>query len=416
MREVMNSRRFFLLSVVVFVLVAEFFILYYFLVMIPGRKTAVKLPEEYLVKIPEDKIPRFILPKNDLKELEKAFHREKEFLQEKIVSGEKISFGKEKLAVSLVKDSAELLLKTIKEAKDEDEFNRLVRERFVVYQAAGKEGKGRIIFTGYYSPVYEGSFKKQGSFKYPIYLKPEDLKVVDLGRFNPVLKGEKIVYRIDPLKKEIVPYWSTKDIVEKKVLEGKGLELLYLKSKIDRFYLMIEGSGKIILNNGEEFWVRYSATNGRPYTSVGKLLVKDGKISRDKLSLESIKKYFQRHPEEMDKYLNQNERFTFFVKNKQGRKAVGATGGELTPYISIAIDKKIFPLGALAYIKYQNPRVNVKGKVKQAGQIARFVFCQDTGGIIKGPEKVDIYFGEGKDASARASIKNTGKLYFFIKK
>ena len=180
---------------------------------------------------------------------------------------------------------------------------------------------------------------------------------------------------------------------------------------------MIEGSGKITLANGKTFWLRYSASNGRPYTSLGMTLAKAGKLPEDMLSLQSIRQYFQRHPQEMDRYLNQNERFVFFVEDQENQGAIGAAGVVLTPERSIAIDRRMFPLGTLAYIEYPEPEINGQGKVVRYAEKGRFVFCQDTGGIIKGPGRADIYFGEGERAFAKAgNIKGKGRLYFLVKK
>ena len=411
-----KSKRFFLVVLLSSALLVEVAILYYFLILVPKR-LPIKPPEKYLMEVQEDKVPQFIYFDKDFEELKKAFHREEEFLSRKIAYERKLAFGEKKLSASLIKESAQLLLQTLQEAKTEEELNRLVRKRFVIYQAAGEKGEGKVLFTGYYSPIYEGSLKKHGPFRYPLYLKPKDLKVANLGKFNPALEGKRIVYRIDSSSEDIVPYWTRGDIVKEKALEGQNLEFVYLKNRIDRFDLMIQGSGKIILEDGKSFWARYSATNDRPYTSLGRLLAREGKLPKDKLSMQSIRQYFQRHPEEMDKYLNQNERFIFFTKDNETGGAIGAAGAELTPKRSIAIDKKIFPLGALAYIEYPEPEINREGKVVGIERRARFVFCQDTGGVIKGPGRVDIYFGEGKRALAKAGyLKGTGKLYFLIKK
>lgn len=411
-----KSKRFFLVVLVGCALLAEFAILYFFLILVPKRPP-IKPPQEYLMQVEKDKIPQFIYSDKDFEELKKAFNREEEFLSQKITYQRKLPFGEQELPASLIKESAQLLLQTLQEAKTQKELNRLIRKRFTIYQAAGQKGQGEVLFTGYYSPICEGSLKEHGPFRYPLYSKAKDLKLANLGEFNPALKGERIVYRIDPSKGEIVPYWSREDIVKDKVLEGQNLEFVYLKNRIDRFYLMIQGSGKISLEDGKTFWIRYSATNGRPYTSLGRLLAKEGKLPEDGLSLESIRDYFQRHPEEMDQYLNQNESFIFFIQDEENQGAIGAAGAVLTPERSIAIDQKIFPLGAPAYIEYPGPEINREGKVVGIERIAQFVFCQDTGGVIKGPGRADIYFGEGKKALAKAGhLKGMGKLYFLIKK
>jgi len=407
-------KRFYLVMFMSCALLAEFAILYYFLILVP-KKAPIKSPTEYLMEVEKDEIPRFTYSDDDFEELKKAFEREEEFLSRKIAYGRKLPFGEQELPASLIKESAQLLLETLQEAKTQKELNRLVRERFTIYQAVGEEGEGKVLFTGYYSPICEGSLDKHGPFRYALYLKPDDLKVANLAEFSPALEGERIIYRIDPSRGEIVPYWSREDIAKAEVLEGQNLEFVYLKDRIDRFYLMIEGSGKITLEDGRTFWVRYSATNGRPYTSLGRLLAKEGKIPEGKLSLRSIREYFQAHPEEVDQYLSQNECFIFFAKDEKKKGAIGAAGAELTPERSIAMDKRIFPLGALAYIEYPEPELNREGEVVGIEKSARFVFCQDTGGVIKGPGRADIYFGEGKRALDKAGhLKGQGKLYFLV--
>jgi len=421
MASFLKSKRFFLVALISFALLAEFAILYYFFILVPRKEKIpipVKPPPKYLIKLEEEEIPEFIFSPQEFEKLKMAFQREKEFLSKKITYEKTLPFGEKEIQASLIKESAELLLKTLKEAKTQNELNRLIKKRFIIYQATGREGEGKVLFTGYHSPLYEGSLKKYGPYRYPLYMKPDDLKVANLEEFDPSLKRERIVYRIDFSKGEIVPYWSREDIVKSKVLAGKNLEFVYLKDRLDRFYLMVEGSGKIILDNGETFWVRYAATNGRPYISLGQLLAEEGKIPRDKLSMQSIREYFSRHPEEMDKYLNQNETFVFFAKDdREDAGALGAAGCVLTPEVSIAVDKRIFPLGAPAYIEYPEPQIDDKGRVVDTRKVARFAFCQDTGGIIKGPGRVDIYFGEGEKALAKAGhMRGEGKLYFFIKK
>ncbi len=243
------------------------------------------------------------------------------------------------------------------------------------------------------------------------------MKAADLEKFDPSLDGEKIFYRIDLSRGEIVPYWSRKEIVQGNVLKGKGLELVYLKNRVDRFYLMVQGSGKITLDNRETFWARYAAKNGRPYTSLGRLLIEEGKIPEDRISLHSIREYFQEHPHLMDEYLFQNEAFVFFAKAQGKGAAVGAAGCQLIPDVSIAVDKRIFPLGTCAYIQYPEPEIDSQGVLVGTKKRSRFVFCQDTGGVIRGPGRADIYFGEGEKALQKAGyLKDIGKLYFLIKK
>ncbi len=412
MSSIFRSNVSFLVVFIACSLVAEVGILYYFLVWIP------KPPPErpfarYLIRIEGDEVPSFIC--QNTASLKKAFEREKEFLSQKIDSHEKFSFSQQRVSAELIKESAELFFKILGEARDPKELNRLIRKCFNIYLASGQKDQGRILFTGYYSPVYKASLSKSADYRYPLYLKPLDLKVAELGEFDPQLKGEKIVYRIDKKREEIIPYYTRKQIVQEKVLEGKGLELVYLKSEIARFNLMIEGSGKIVLEGGQSFWANFAASNGRPYTSLGKLLREDGKLSPGELTLQGIKEYFAHHSQEIDHYLNQNQRFIFHREEEDG--PYGVPGIKLTPLRSLAVDKSIFPMGALAYIHYQAPRLNKVGNVEGEAEYSHFVFCQDSGITIKGPGRADLYFGVGDQALKRAErTKSLGRLYFLIKR
>jgi len=412
MASIFKSKVSFLVVFIACFLVAEVGILYYFLVWIPKRPPERPLVR-YLIRVEGDKIPSFT-PVNTVS-LKKAFEREKDFLSQEIRFDQNLFLGQQKVSAELIKESAELFFKILGEARNPKELNQLIQKRFNIYLAAGQKDQGRVLFTGYYSPVYKASLRRRADYQYPLYLKPSDLKVAELGEFDLRLEGEKIVYRIDKKREEIVPYYARKQIVQEKILEGKNLELVYLKSKIDRFYLMIEGSGKIMLEDGQSFWANYAASNARPYASLGKLLREDGKLSAGELTMQGIKEYFAHHPHEIDHYLNQNQRFIFHRKEEDG--PYGARGIKLTPLRSLAVDKSIFPLGALAYIEYQAPRVNKAGKVEGEAKYSHFVFCQDSGVAIKGPGRADLYFGEGDQALKRAErTKSLGRLYFLIKK
>jgi membrane-bound lytic murein transglycosylase A len=412
MASIFRSKLSFLVIFITCSLVAEVGILYYFLVWIPKRPPE-RLLVRYLIRVEGDKIPLFTF--QDTASLKKAFEREKEFLSQKIMSNQKLAFGQQKMSAQLVKESAELFFEILGEGKNPQELNRLIRKHFNIYLASGQRDQGRVLFTGYYSPVCKASLTRRAGYQYPLYFKPSDLKVAELGEFDDRLEGEKIVYRIDKKREEIVPYYTRKQIVQEKMLEEKGLELVYLESRIDRFYLMIEGSGKIALEDGQSFWANYAASNGRPYTSLSKLLREDGKLSAGELTIQGIKRYFAHHPKEIDHYLNQNQRFIFHRNEEDG--PYGARRIKLTPLRSLAVDKSIFPLGTLAYIQYQAPRVNKAGKVEGKAEYSHFVFCQDSGVAIKGPGRADLYFGEGDQALKGAErTKSWGRLYFLIKK
>jgi membrane-bound lytic murein transglycosylase A len=211
----------------------------------------------------------------------------------------------------------------------------------------------------------------------------------------------------------IKPYFDRKAIDEDMVLAGRGLELVYLKDFLDRYFLHIQGSGVMNLENGQIVKVRFASSNYFPYVSIGKLLIEAGRIPKRKLSLEAIRRYYQENPEEIKKYLNRNPRYIFFEEFTGN--VTGSEGVELTPGRSIATDKSIFPGGGLAYIICQRPVRNAKGEIIYWTPISRFMIDQDTGSAIKGPGRVDIFWGTGKEAEKVAgSFKETGKLYYLL--
>jgi membrane-bound lytic murein transglycosylase A len=181
------------------------------------------------------------------------------------------------------------------------------------------------------------------------------------------------------------------------------------------FFLHIQGSGKIVLPDGRFIQISYAQSNGRPYRSVGRYLLDHGKLSGSEMTHESIKKYLREHPEELPDILNHNESYVFFRIVEKG--PVGALGLTLTAARSIATDLDLFPKGALALIRMRKPVFDEEGKIRTWESFSRFVLNQDTGGVIKGPGRVDLFCGTGSDAEKFAgSLKEKGELYFLVKK
>ena len=362
----------------------------------------------FLTPLSQEEIPFF--EDRGIESLKLAFERELRFLLEKISRDQTLPFGQGRVSPSLLMDSAQLFLQTFRESSSPEELNRLIRERFDVFQAGEQ---GRVLFTGYFAPICEGSLQPDQNYCWPVYRRPADLFVLNLTDFLPGGEGEELIFRID--EGRAVPYWTRKEIVKEGALAGQGLELVWLRDQIDRFFLMVEGAGKIRLPDGSTFWLNYDYTNGRPYTSVGYFLIKDGWMKPEEASMEGIRKYFREHPQKMDKYLLANDRFVFFKRENDG--PYSWIQAILTPARSIATDKAIFPSGALAYIVYQLPQFDLSGKVVGVKQQAHFVFDQDKGGAIKGPARVDLYLGEGKEAERiGGGLHCWGRLYYLLKK
>ncbi|MGZ3578720.1 MAG: murein transglycosylase A, partial [Syntrophales bacterium] len=269
------------------------------------------------------------------------------------------------------------------------------------------------FFTGYFEPIIEGSLERTERYSHPIYRTPDDTVVANLRKFDRKYKNEKLVGRLS--NGELIPYFTRADIEEKGTLAGRNLELVWIMDPIDIFFLHIQGSGKIRLPDGSFTQVSFAQSNGRPYRSIGRYLLDKGKLTAGEISHQSIKKYLREHPEELSGIFNYNESYVFFRIVENG--PIGALGLTLTSGRSIATDLELFPKGALAFIRLRKPVFEKDGNIRSWETFSRFVLNQDTGGVIKGPGRVDLFCGTGSDAEMLAgSLKENGELYFLVKK
>jgi len=236
---------------------------------------------------------------------------------------------------------------------------------------------------------------------------------IDLGVFRPRFQGERIIARIDG--RNLIPYYTRNDIAEGKVLEGRNLEIAWLTDPLDIAILQIQGSGIIRLPNGETVRVGYSASNGQPYRSIGRFMIDRGYIEPDDLSLQRIKSYLKDHPDVKDEVLNYNPSYVFFRLLDNG--PFGNIAVPLTPGRSLALDDRLFPKGALVYIRCQKPIMGKDGNITGWTPFCRFLLNQDTGGVIKGTGRADIFWGSDPYAELAAGhFKHQGELFFLVKK
>ncbi len=264
------------------------------------------------------------------------------------------------------------------------ERNEFITDNFRVFQAVGNKFEGKVHFTGYGTPIYDGSLIPTEIFRYPLYSKPADFKK---------------------------PYFTRREIQEGNLLNGN--EITYLKSKLEAYLIHVQGSGQIKLPSGEMVYIGYAGDSGHSYTSIGKLLVMDNKIPEEELTLSVLIEYFDQHPDELDYYLSQNDRFIFFNK-VQHSVPHGSIGVPVTSMRSIATDKKVFPPGGLVFAIIETKN-SVSNKWSQAR--AFFALDQDTGSAIKTPARADVFFGIGDEAMHKAGNLNTyGKLYYLLKR
>jgi membrane-bound lytic murein transglycosylase A len=267
-----------------------------------------------------------------------------------------------------------------------------------------------VLFTAYCSPSFEGSRARTEKFRFPLRRPPAELVQVDLGRFDPALTGRLLTGRL--AGRELVPFWSRREIEGSGKLDGRGLEVAWFARRLDAFLLEVEGSGSLRLEDGSRVRLQTVATNGLPFTSPARELIKDGKIPAEKASTNALRAYFDAHPEEQDEYLFRNARYVFFDESKDPPR--GCSGAFVTGGRSIATDKRVFPPGALAFVVVSLPVVE-GGKVVRFEKRARFVLDDDTGGAIIGPGRVDLYMGDDEAAEIAAGcVKQPGELYYLL--
>jgi membrane-bound lytic murein transglycosylase A len=364
----------------------------------PLKKEA-RRPEEALEQV------RFFLPEfyddMDSGSLTLAVRRNLEYL-DRLPPEAVFHYGPHDFTCQQVRESQKTFLDLLSKGLDARQLSREIRKKFQVYRVTSQGGDRRVLFTGYYEPIYEGRLVPDESFRYPLYRPPEDLIRIDLSLFSEKFKGENIVARIEG--KKILPYYSRYQIEVERVLNGKGLEIAWLKDPLDVTFLHIQGSARLRLPDGKDLLVHYRASNGRPYRSIGRYMIEKGFLAREEMSMQAIRKYLTENPGVLDEVLNYNPSYVFFRQVENG--PVGSIDVLLTPGRSVALDSKIFPKGALGFISSQKPLVNEKGDITGWTQFSRFVLNQDSGGAIKGAGRADIFWGSGPYAELAAGHQN----------
>jgi membrane-bound lytic murein transglycosylase A len=290
---------------------------------------------------------------------------------------------------------------------------RAIRERFEILPSSIEEDLSDVLFTGYYQPVMEGSLVRTEEYRYPLYARPADLMTVEQVTVTPEPKAQNVLGRVRD--EEFLPYYTRREIDELGALEGRGLEIAWVKDPVDAFFLHIQGSGIVRLPDGGQLRVGYAAQNGRPYRSIGRLLIDAGKIDMEEMSMQRLRRYLAENPNEREEIFAHNESYVFFRVLQGG--PLGSLDVPVTPGRSLATDSRLFPKGALMLIQTEIPTIDGSGQLAGWRPITRFVLNQDTGGAIRGPRRADLYFGTGSEAGASAGYMNRpGKMFFLVLK
>jgi membrane-bound lytic murein transglycosylase A len=293
------------------------------------------------------------------------------------------------------------------------QLQAFIEKNYLVYRAAGSPDGGEVLFTGYYEPFLNGSLTRTARYRYPVYARPDNLVSIDLSLFSDEFKGKRIIGRY--AGRTVVPYDDRRQIEENPDFARQARPLAWVDNRIDLFFLQIQGSGKIYLDNGKIINVHYDTGNGQPYRSIGKLLISQQKIDPTDMSMQSIRHYLKAHPGQIPAILQHNPSYVFFKLEDKG--PIGSLGVELTPARSMATDRTLFPPAAIGFVQTQIPLIDGDCQIRDWMNFSGFVLNQDTGGAIKGAGRVDLFWGNGPYAETAAGyMQHTGQLYFIVLK
>lgn len=283
-------------------------------------------------------------------------------------------------------------------------------EAFLVpNQVLSAEGSETGLVTGYYEPLLRGARKRGGAYQVPLYRVPEDLLTVEMGSVYPDLKNMRLRGRL--VGNKIIPYPSRADLESSGFLNGK--ELLWVDDAIEAFFLQVQGSGRVHLADSKEtVRVAYGDQNGHPYKSIGRYLVDKGEMKLEQASMQGIRGWLGLNPARQSELFNANPSYVFFKEEKLPDPKVGpkgALGVPLTGQRSVAVDATVVPLGVPIFLATTQPNSDQP--------LQRMVMAQDTGGAIRGANRIDFFWGFGAEAGEKAGrMKQRGTVWVLLPK
>ncbi len=299
-----------------------------------------------------------------------------------------------------------------------EEARRFFEQNFVPYRVLYEdkaEGRDKVIrksdglFTAYYEPIYQASHEKTEKFSAAIYGRPDDLIDVDLGRFRKDFAGKSVSGRLQGQK--LVPYADHKAIS----VDGIEAPILGWVDPNDLLFLQIQGSGRLHFPDGERR-VGYAGKNGHPYRAVGRELVVREIMALEDVSMQSIRQWLEAAPEEEAADLRHaNKSYVFFrwLEDLPDPRLgpIGASGLQLTPQRSLAVDRKFYAMGLPVFVALRTD----EGEGEKP--LARLMIAQDTGGAIKGAVRGDFYLGSGDAAGEEAGrFRRDGTMFVLLPK
>ncbi len=289
----------------------------------------------------------------------------------------------------------------------------IVTRRDPLPEGRAKRAAPRIdqtgIFTGYFEPAYPASRTRTETYSAALYPRPDDLVEVDLGLFREELKGERIAGRVEAGR--LTPFANRKEI-NNGALNEKLTPLAWLDPN-DLFFLQIQGSGRLLIDDGDVMRVGYAGQNGHAYTAIGRVMVQQNIMPLEDVTMQSIRQWLESEAPQKAQVLREANASYVFFRALDDLPAelgpLGAQGAPLTPGRSLAVDRRFHTLGAPVWVDIE--------PVDEAGEqpIRRLMIAQDTGGAIRGPVRGDVFWGSGDDAAKIAGAMNArGKMVVLL--
>lgn len=291
------------------------------------------------------------------------------------------------------------------DAANPEAARNFMQRHFMPYEVwAGKQREG--LFTGYYEASLRGSRTRHGPYQNPLYTRPDDLVMVQLGDFREELKGQRIAGRV--VDGNLKPYEDRAAIVAGNWPHNDKV-MVWVDSPVDAFFVQIQGSGVVQLDDGGVMRIGYAGQNGHVYYAIGRELIARGHLTKDNVSMQAIREWLTANPAEGEEVMNTNRSYVFFHE-LEGEGPLGGEGVALTAGRSLAVDHSLISYGVPLWVDIEEP-------MPGAGKLRRLMIAQDTGGAITGPVRGDVFWGYGEKAEALAGpMKSQGRYWALLPK
>lgn len=321
-----------------------------------------------------------------------------------------VAFGSESFTMAEIAVAVRRGCDILTTESDPERRRQLLESDFRLMRSVGRDGRGEVLVTGYFEPILEARRSPVGRFVHPVYGLPPDHLEVDWKAFGLDNPGHRLVGRVEGRK--VIPYPDRTAIDGEGALPAGTPVLGWVADPVELFFLHVQGSGTLVFADGERLRAGYADTNGRAYVSIGRLLIAEGVIPAEEMSMQAIIAWLEAHPEERARILGANPSYVFFRPLEADGGPLGCYGRPLTAGRSIATDRGLFPAPVLGWVRGTLPAAHAGDPPVP---FARFVLNQDTGGSIRGPGRVDLFWGAGDAAGDRAGrTANRGELYFLL--